>query len=122
MQNLSCRKEVSTCIVNFEYSDFELENDGGISLILSENQSYCSEITLKIQTTSSIPNETSSISASIVSDSGKFFRGYIPTTFKILMIPSLFKTDASEWKSDEMGYHISLLEDPNEGSNVVFSE
>lgn len=77
---------------------------------------------MKVQTSSSIPNEISSIYSSVSSDKDKYFRGSSPSVFSYLMIPSLFESDTDEWESDLTGYHISMLEDPIEGSQISFSE
>lgn len=38
------------------------------------------------------------------------------------MTPSLFETDEEELEGESTGYHISLYEDPTEGSQVSYSE
>jgi hypothetical protein len=115
-------REQSSCYISFKILNFELINNGAISLRLSESQSYSSKINVKIQTSSSIPDEVSSISISISSSEGKYFRGFNPTIFKFLMIPSLFESNTEEWDTDLKGYHNSLIENPTEGSQVNFSE
>jgi hypothetical protein len=77
---------------------------------------------MKIETTSSIPGEISSVSDVIWSNNGKYFKGLVPTTFSILMTPSLFKTDSSLWKSDTTGYHISIDKDTTYGSQSYAKE
>ncbi len=87
-----------------------------MNLKLYETESFCSAIYMKIETTSSIPGEISSVSDLILSNKNQYFKGPVPTTFSYLMTPSLFKTDSSLWQSDTTGYHISSNKDPIYGS------
>jgi hypothetical protein len=89
---------------------------------LSEDLSLCSEISLKIGTSSSIPDEVSSLSNVIWSDKDQFFRGSSPSIFRYLMTPSLFKTDSNRWEGEQKGYHISSQEVPSKGSQAYVSE
>jgi hypothetical protein len=93
-----------------------------VSIKLSEILSLCSGIYLKVETSSSIPSQVSSISDIIWSDRNQTFRGSVPSTFSYLMTPSLFKTDSSIWKDDQKGYHISVQEDPVRGSQISNKE
>ena len=115
-------REQSSCYISLRIVNFELINNGAIKVRLSESQSYSSRISVKIHTSSSIPDEVSTISISTSSSEGKYFRGSIPTTFKFLMIPSLFESNTDQWETNLKGYHSSLIENPTEGSQVNFSE
>jgi hypothetical protein len=77
---------------------------------------------MKIETTSSIPGEISSVSDVILSNKNQYFKGSVPTTFSYLMTPSIFKTDSSLWQSDTTGYHISINKDPIYGSQSYATE
>ena len=96
--------------------NFDLSGDGKVNLKLYETESFCSAISVKIETTSSIPGEISSVSDVILSNKDQYFKGSVPSTFSFLMTPSLFKTDLSTWESDTTGYHISINKDPVYGS------
>lgn len=89
---------------------------------LSEIDSLCSDIMMKIQTSSSIPDEVSSIKTIVSSDKDKYFRGSIPSSFSFMMTPSVFISDSDEWETDQKGYHISQLTNPVEGSQIDYSE
>lgn len=121
-QPTTCKKVDLSCHVSFKVSNFDLDSPAGVRLKLSELESYCTDIVMKIQTTSSIPDGISSITTTISSDKYKYFIGSDPSNFKLTMTPSLFLTDTNEWDTDLEGYHISLLEEPTEGSQVDFSE
>ena len=95
--------------------------NGAVNLRLSESQSYSSKISIKIQTSSSIPDEVSSISIFTHSTQGKYFRGFIPTVFKFSMIPSLFESNTED-QTNLKGYHNYLIESPTKGSEVNISE
>ena len=93
-----------------------------MNLELSESKSYCSEILVKIQTSSSIPDEVSSISTQIPMDINKYYRGSEPSLVNLLMTPSLFLSDTGEWESKLKGYHISQTQDPIKGSQISYTE
>jgi hypothetical protein len=121
-EDLTCKKVDSDCKISFNIKDFELTENGKVDIKLSEPQSFCSAISLKIETSSSIPDEVSSISESIWSDKDQLFRGYNPSTFSYLMTPSLFKSDSKLWEDNQTGYHISVEQDPVKGSQTYTKE
>ena len=121
-EDLTCRKIDSDCKISFNIRNFELTENAKVHIQLSEPQSFCSAISLKIETSSSIPDEVSSISESIWSDKDQLFRGSNPSTFSYLMTPSLFKTDSSLWEDNQTGYHISAQQDPVKGSQSYTKE
>jgi hypothetical protein len=93
-----------------------------VNLRLYETESFCSGIYLKVETTSSIPGEISSISDIIWSNKDQYFKGSVPSTFSFFMTPSIFKTDSSLWETENTGYHISIQEDPVYGSQAFGQE
>jgi hypothetical protein len=105
-QNLKCKMDEANCKVSFIIQGFDLAENGVVNLKLTEAQSLCSGISLKVETSSSIPDEVSSILDVVWSDKDRFFRGSTPTTFSYLMTPSLFRTDSNISKDDLKGYHI----------------
>jgi hypothetical protein len=122
IQDLRCELIESDCKISFYIRHFELTENAIVSLILSEPLSLSSGISLKLETSSSIPDEVSSITDVIWSEKDVFFRGATPSTFSYLMTPSLFKTDSSKWEDDQKGYHISLENQPTHGSQVDISK
>ncbi len=121
-EDASCQMIGSDCKISFTIRNFDLKENAKLKLEITEAQSLCSGIFLKVETSSSIPGEVSSISNFIMSDGDQFFRGSIPTTFSYHMTPSLFKTDSHRWQDDQKGYHILPQEDPSKGSQVNISE
>lgn len=77
---------------------------------------------VKVQTSSSIPSETSTIISYIPSDINKVFRGSDPTRVNLLMTPSLFQSDTGKWDSEGKGYHISQLQNSIKGSQIDYTE
>jgi hypothetical protein len=120
--DLYCRKIDLDCIISFSIFNFDLNADGKVNLKLYETESFCSAISMKIETTSSIPGEISSISNVIWSNKNQYFKGSVPSTFSYLMTPSLFKTDSSIWQTDTTGYHISIQKEPVYGSQAYVEE
>ncbi len=124
-ENLQCFKVGSTCYVQFEVPNFELEMSGSINLELYEPESFCSGMRFKVQTSSSIPDQISSISTTVPSDDFTYFNGPDPTIISLLMTPSLFITDKVIWSDPDMdseGYHISQTENAIKGTKISFSE
>jgi hypothetical protein len=107
--------------LSFIIQSFELAENGVVNIRLSEPNSMLG-ISLKLETSSSIPDEVSSILDVVRSDKDQFFRGSTPTTFSYLMTPSIFRSDSDIWKDVLKGYHISLQEDANKGSQNYVSE
>jgi hypothetical protein len=117
-KQIACTKIKLDCRVSLRLTDFELSGAASIKLKLFESESFSSGVVLKVETSSSIPGEVSSIENVIWSDSYQYFRGPKATVFSYLMTPSLFTSDASEWDSEQTGYHISVLYDTVKGSQV----
>ncbi len=91
----TCKKVESDCFINLKIRNFKLTENGKIDFQLSEDLSMSSEIYLKIESSSLIPDEISSISDVINSDMNFLYRGSTPSTFSYLMTPSLFRIDSS---------------------------
>ena len=121
-QDLTCAQIDGGCKISFTIRNFDLTQIGVVNIKLSEDLSLCSAIYLKIETSSSIPDEVSSISHVIWSDKDQFFRGSSPSIFRYLMTPSLFKTDSNKWEGEKKGYHITSQEEPYKGSQANVSE
>jgi hypothetical protein len=122
IQDIQCRKVESDCEISFRVSNLYLGSSAYVSIELLEKDSYCSDIYVKVQTSSSIPDETSSITTYILSDKNKLFRGYDPTVIHLLMTPSLFLSDTDIWESEAQGYHISQVQNNIKGSQIDFTE
>ncbi len=122
IEDLTCELRNSNCNVSFNIRNFRLNENGKVGLKLAEAQSLCSGISLKVEASSSIPGEVSSITDVVWSEKEQFFRGSTPTTFSYLMTPSLFKSDSTKWKHEQTGYHILVQQDPTKGSRAYVSE
>lgn len=122
MSDLKCSIIDSDCYVNFSIKEFELSSLGSVSVELSEFNSYCSDISVKVQTSSSIPNELSTISTTIPKDSNKYYRGSEGSKVSLLMTPSLFISETDDWPSELKGYHISQTKYPIKGSQISYTE
>jgi hypothetical protein len=122
LEDISCISNDLDCRISFKITNFDINSVSSIDLKLTESQSFCSGIVVKIQTSSSIPGEVSSINNVIRSDTFRYFRGQIPTVFTYLMTPSLFTTDTKEWENEQTGYHVSILQETVKGSQATFTE
>ncbi len=77
---------------------------------------------MTVSSSSSIPNEKSTISTVVSAEKGKYFRGMNPSEVHLLMTPSIFRNDSGDWEDEIKGYHISQLQDPQKGSEVYYPE
>ena len=115
----SCKLSKETCSIIITCENGEIETGGSISLILKESRSYASAIYVNLTADSSIPDEISSITSSVVSQDGSVFRGSLASEFYFLATPSLFRSESSKWDNDITGYHISEKNSPNKGSQIL---
>lgn len=120
--DLRCSIIDSDCYIHFNIIDFELLSLGSVNVELSEADSYCSDISVKVQTSSSIPDENSTIITTIPKDFNKYYRGSEASIVSLLMTPSLFLSDTEDWPSELKGYHVSQTQDPIKGSQVRYTE
>jgi hypothetical protein len=122
IQDVNCQLTKLDCDVNFKIMNFELESSGSLSIEINDKDSYCSAIKVKVQTSSSIPDEDSSLISYVAADKDYFFKGYIPTDIHLMMIPSLFSSDTDKMTSEATGYHISKVENDVKGSQMSYKE
>jgi hypothetical protein len=122
IQDINCQLTESDCDVNFKIIYFELERSGSLTVQVNDQDSYCSGIHVKVQTSSSIPGEDSSIISYISSDKNKLFKGYDPTEVKLMMIPSVFSSHTEKHRSEATGYHISKVQNDVKGSQIDYTE
>jgi hypothetical protein len=120
--DLKCSMIGSDCYVNFSIRDFELTSLGSVNVELTEVDSYCSDISVKLQTSSSIPNELSTISTTIPKNANKYYRGSEGSTVTLLITPSLFISDTGDWASELKGYHVSQTQNPIKGTQISYTE
>lgn len=117
-----CEKKSSDCFVRTVCRNCELTNTGSTTIVMSESQSFAAEIYVNVTTSSSIPDEVSSIFTVITADENTIFRGIEPTIVYLLVTPSVFLSQVSDWASELTGYHIAQSRDPTKGSLINTSE
>jgi hypothetical protein len=105
-----------TCKLTVFFQKGTIQTGASISLSITEPLSYASAIEVNLTCSSSIPNQISSIHSSIKATEGFVFIGKDPNKFSFLATPSLFKSEAKEWPSQETGFHISEMTRPVKGS------
>lgn len=110
------------CFIEFKCTNCYLENSGMVQISSIERSSYTTNIKLNVTSSSSIPDESSSLSTFIEPSSTLVFIGNTPTVFSIQMTPSVFKSDVEEWNTDQTGYHVSQITTPEPGSLREASE
>jgi hypothetical protein len=73
---------------------------------IRDRDAYASVLSFNLTTGSSIPDEVSSVSTSIVSQGSTVFRGPIATIVPYILTPSIFENQISG--EEETGYHVNL--------------
>ncbi|CAG9310157.1 unnamed protein product [Blepharisma stoltei] len=111
------------CHVTFVCHGCDLGVGAAINLSMLEPRSYASFISVNISSTSSIPDELSSIKIDIAPTSTSLvFRGQNASKFTFSMTPSVFLSDVSRWNRNQTGYHVSLPHSPTAGSALPTDE
>jgi hypothetical protein len=89
---------------------------------LNEDWSYASYINTVVESTSSIPHETSKAQLRVMPPPGKVFRGVSISKFYFEIISSVFTSESSEWASEGTGYHVSASKAAEAGNSIITSE
>lgn len=105
-----------SCIIEFVFSHCTLETGALITVTSKEKLCYSSGIYVNVTSSSSIPNQISSILASVKPEAEYVFIGSEPSQFFYTMTPSLFESESGKWPSKQTGFHISSEYLPEPGS------
>lgn len=114
------KQDGSSCIIEIKIVNCEVETGASMELKFEDTSSYCSDIRVTLTSTSSIEDTTSMISEIIHADENKVFRGYSPTTFNLLLFPSLYQPEGSS--NDYTGYHVSISSNAVKGTMYTINE
>ncbi|CAG9317695.1 unnamed protein product [Blepharisma stoltei] len=121
--NVECEMtSENDCTITLYCTNCVIETGAYVQYNLLEVSSYTSAISVNVTSTSSIPNEISSINEVLIPDENSVFRGYNPTKFYFTMTPSLFRSYVSDWASKITGYHVSIASSPVGGSQYTITE
>lgn len=115
-------KQDDNCYIDIYFEEWSLSYQGNVMVYIDEENSYASAIFANITSSSSIPDEFSSMSAYILPPANTIFKGFEPTYINLLATPSVFLSDSNEWDSELTGYHVALTQDPILGSYIEISE
>jgi hypothetical protein len=126
-QKVSCFEVDKDCSVQLICLDCDIQTGARVDFALSEPTSFTSLISANLTSTSSIPDEYSSIQQSIESSPNFLFSGSKASQIFFEVTPSVrptltFTSDSDLWESDLIGYHISASKAPVLGSQVTISE
>jgi hypothetical protein len=117
--NYTMTKVDSSCVIKINLPDCKIDTGAGIDVKLQNENSYCSDLEITVTSTSSIEDKESLINEKLHADENKVFRGYEPSTFNILLFPSLYQsTDSNKYT----GYHVSLYTTANKGTMYEINE
>ena len=90
-----------------------------VAIGFREKLSYVTGILVNVSSSSSIPSNLSSVLPSLYSMEGFMFIGSAPTQFYFTLTPSLFRSESSDWPSQQTGYHVSSQRVPAVGSQYI---
>ena len=86
----TCKKQDDDCLISLKYSNLNLFSDGKIILSIDDVYAFTSSISLNISTSSSIPDQLSTIMLyESPSDNNSVLKGGNPSIFKFELIPSV---------------------------------
>ena len=113
-----CESKETYCMFKLVLYKSHLQTGSKISLTLNQSLSYTSGIQVNLTSSSSIPNEKSSVLTSIKPQEDSVFLGSAPTEFFFLATTSLFTSESDKWQERETGYHVSEFASPKAGSQA----
>lgn len=120
---ISCKLTNNDCEITFLCNDCILATGAQFYVIFDEYSSYSSSVSVKVSSSSSIPDENSEVFYMLsTQDENSVFRGQDPTEFKVSVTPSLFLSDDSESGDGMTGNHLSITTTPISGSEYKVYE
>jgi hypothetical protein len=124
---LVCYKYNSACLVTLICKGCEIDPEVKILYLLSEYQSYAEYIKVNVTSSSSIPDEVSSIERTLFVSGDQIFRGPDASKLNFEMTSSvrpsqIFESDSPKWTSRETGFHIAASNLPVPGSKSYIYE
>lgn len=122
IKDIHMTRHTSDCLVTFKCLECEILQSSRILLTLSESLSYANNILVNVTSTSSIPNEFSSVTSQLSADKDAVFRGSKPSSISLHMTPSLYKSNTRYLTTERTGYHITNNQEPIEGSMASIAE
>ena len=118
----SCVLIEKTCRVQVLCVSCVFQIGSSLSIVLGEELSYSTGISVNVSSASSIPGTRSAISTSAYPKTGYMFIGNVPTVFFFVLTPSLFESDVHMWPAKETGYHVAVEAATVEGSQFSVFE
>ena len=124
LQNINCSNLSTKCLLSTSNTcsiiitclKGVINTGGQVQLSLKERLSYSTSIKVNITTSSSIPNQISSITSVLKANQGLVFIGSVSSQFYFLATPSLFYSESDKWTDKQTGYHVSEQLIPVAGS------
>mmetsp|Transcript_34315 Transcript_34315/g.60062 ORF Transcript_34315/g.60062 Transcript_34315/m.60062 type:complete len:1187 (+) Transcript_34315:3689-7249(+) len=112
----TCSHASKVCYIEWSCFNCKIETGAYLVYDLQQEGSSADKIKANVTTSSSIPDEFSSIEQSIKSEFDTVFRGSEMNYLYFEMTPSVFTTDSKLWSTDQTGYHVAKTKAPLEGS------
>ena len=108
-----------TCIIAVLWTGCIIETGAVVEIAFREKLSYATGLIVNVSSSSSIPSNQSSVLQSLYSMAGFMFIGSAPSQFYFTLTPSLFRSESSDWPSQQTGYHVSSQRAPVVGSQYL---
>lgn len=105
-----------TCKIVYKCVQCSIGIGAYLEILLEEDLSFATSISINVTSDSSIPGSRSSVSLISIPDPGLIFIGPIANEFYLSMTPSYFTSSINSFPSDITGYHVSALNTPQLGS------
>lgn len=124
---VSCVKVENSCMISVKCYGCEMNTGSKVKYFMLDSFSYSTGISVNMTSTSSIPDEYSSIEQSIVADKNYVFRGPDASQIFFEITPSvrvtqIFSSQANANQEDSTGFHIAATKAAVLGSQVVITE
>mmetsp|Transcript_2025 Transcript_2025/g.4598 ORF Transcript_2025/g.4598 Transcript_2025/m.4598 type:complete len:1092 (+) Transcript_2025:3535-6810(+) len=118
----SCKYTDGHCTISYRCLNCQI-NSGAVLTFESFNiTDYAKAVSVSVNSTSSIPGESSAGIQSLKSEVGYVLRGLNPSKLYFEMTPSLFLTDSDRWQNEQTGYHVSIVKAPVKGSETTIKK
>jgi hypothetical protein len=120
-QKFVCYHDGSSCLVTLIFKECEIGHEVTVIYQLTGLKSNAKYIKVNVASSSSIPDEISSITQTLVASGSKVFRGTVPSEMYFEITPSVkssqvFESESPKWTSSETGFHIADAKSPVPGS------
>ena len=120
-KRIECLSKDYQCNILITYSGVSSGSSSSIMIFMGESEAYATSMSINLTSSSSVPNQISSVFLPIYTGSNlQLFRGITPTVISYELTPSVrtiqvFQSQSPRWNSDT-GYHVMADQEVSVGS------